>query len=383
MASSWTTDWHVSVDGTPMTTAMRPYLTSIRVSDQAGSASDSCALVFDDSGGQLRLPRSGSSISVRLDGVQVFSGVTDSVRSSGSRSAGRTLNVSAKGFDVRGNAKTPQLLHLDDGTIGDFLQKLGEKAGFTTRIDPALAAIARDYLVADGESFLHMGEKLARELGGTFKLRGDEAVLAKRGGDLGLPTIEGLFTADSSGNMLSWDIEPLSARPVFKEIAVRYFDRAAGEIKTRQTEAPAGQAVEAVNLVRSVAHDDAQAGDVGAGRAREIEREGGTGRVSLLLTPEAQAEALFTVSGTRPGVDGTYRITSVTHSADRAGGARTDLELKQPSDGAGTDSRRGGATDPASAAQSGVGQTPGTAGQGAASGSGGDLQGDRPGDGPE
>ncbi|MDN3719410.1 hypothetical protein QW131_09870 [Roseibium salinum] len=142
-----------------MSSEMAPYLETITVTDKAGASSDSSSLVLDDTGGRIRLPQPGSSIVVRLNGVQVFSGVIDSVKSSGSRSAGRGLSVSAKGFDVQGKAKEPQRLHLDDGTIGDFLTKVAKRAGFDMKIDPALANIARDYIAADGESFLHVGEK--------------------------------------------------------------------------------------------------------------------------------------------------------------------------------------------------------------------------------
>lgn len=337
---TWTTDWSVSVGGTPMTDGMRPYLQSIRVTDKAGSASDSCSLTFDDTAGQIRLPQPGSSVAVSLNGVPVFRGVSEVPKSRGGRGAGRTLQVSAKGFDVRGKAKEPQLMHQDDGSIGDFLKKLGEKAGFNTDVDPALRNIMRDYIVADGESFLYMGEKLARELGGTFKLRGKDAVLTKLGGEFGLPEISGLFGQGGlSGNLISWDIEPLSSSEIFGEVAVRYFDRPSGEIRTQRSQSDAEQTSPALYLVRSVARDESHAREIAEGRTREIEREGGAGSVTLDLTPSAQAEALFHLTGTRSGVDGTYRIVSVTHQASRSGGATTTLKLKQPQGGAGQDTR--------------------------------------------
>ncbi|WP_298981599.1 contractile injection system protein, VgrG/Pvc8 family [uncultured Roseibium sp.] len=337
---TWKTKWAVTVDGQSVTAAMTPYLQSITVTDQAGSSSDSCSLVLNDSGGRLRLPQPGGAVSVSLDGVNVFTGIIDSVKSSGSRGSGRMLSVSAKGFDVAGKAKEPVQLHQDDGSVGDFLTKVAKKAGFNMKVDPALANIVRDYIASDGESFLHTGERLARELGGTFKLRGTEAVLAKHGVDFGLPLITGLFNTNNTGNLISWEIEPLSTRPAFNQVEVQYFDRKEGQPKTYRTDSgEAGARAQAVNRVRSVAHDENQAKDIAEARKAQIEREGGKGRVTLNLEPSAQAEALFQLSGTRSGVDGTYRITSVTHKANRSGGATTDLELQQPQDGAGTDSR--------------------------------------------
>lgn len=337
---AWKTKWSVLVDGKDVSSQMANYLESITVTDKAGVSSDSCSLRLDDTGGQIRLPQPGGSVVVRLDGVQVFAGIIDSVKSSGSRSSGRSLSVSAKGFDVNGKAKEPQRVHQDEGTVGDFLKTVAKKAGFDMKIDPALANIARDYIAADAESLLHVGEKLARELGGTFKLRENMAVLAKHGADFGLPLVKGLFSTSGGGNLISWDIEPVSTRAVFKEITVPYFDRKDGLPRDYKTgSGAAGDTAKAVNLVRSVARDESHAKEIAEGRKQQIEREGGKGRVSLDLTPEAQAEALFQLSGTRPGVDGTYRIVSVTHKADRSGGATTDLELQQPQEGVGTDIR--------------------------------------------
>lgn len=336
---AWKTDWSVLVDGKDVSGQMANYLESITVTDKAGASSDSCSLKLDDTGGRIRLPQTGGSVLVRLGGVKVFAGIIDSVRSSGSRSSGRSLSVSAKGFDVSGKAKEPQRVHQDGGTVGDFLKTLAEKAGFDMKIDPALEKIARDYIAADAESFLHIGEKLARELGATFKLRENMAVLAKHGADFGLPLITGLVNTGGSGNLISWDIEPVSTRTVFKEVTVSYFDRKKGLPMDFRTGSEAGARAKAVNLVRSVARDESHAKEIAEGRKQQIARAAGKGRVTLDLTPQAQAEALFQLSGTRAGVDGTYRIVSVTHKASRSGGATTDLELQQPQEGAGTDSR--------------------------------------------
>src|SRR5690606_7308094 len=104
----WKVDWRVIVDGQDMTSGMRPYLTAISVTDKAGASSDAASLTFDDSGGQVRLPQDGASVKVYLNGVQVFDGKVDSVRSSGSRGGGRTLAVTAKGFDAKGKVKDGQ-----------------------------------------------------------------------------------------------------------------------------------------------------------------------------------------------------------------------------------------------------------------------------------
>ena len=343
---AWTVEWKVFVDGEDMTAAMRPFLMKISISDKDGSASDTCSLEFDDSGGQVKLPAEGASVQVFLQGVSAFTGKVDSVRSKGARGSGRTLSVGAKGFDAKGKAKEPQSHHMDGATLQQFLDKAAKSAGLKgITIDPAFAGVVRDYWSVSSESFLHLGQKLARELGGTFKVRGDQAVLAKRGQGLSatgqaLPTVIGVAPApgQATGNVISWDIAPLTGRAKFARSKVRYFDR--GSASFKEIEVETGVEAEATDEVRTTVADEGQAKAVAEGRKTNSEREGGQGSVELDLDVTAQAEGTYIMTGARPGIDGVYRISGVDHKADRSGGATTRLEIKQPSGGAGKDDRQ-------------------------------------------
>ncbi len=345
MGSQWKVTWKVVVDGKDMTSAMRPYLIDIEITDKDGSASDTCSLTFDDTNGQVELPKDGASVEVFLNGVSKFNGTLDSARSSGSRGGGRILRVTAKGFDSRGKIKQPLLFHKDDATLQEFMDEAAKRAGMSSiKLDPDFGNIRRDYWSADGESFLHLGEKLAHEIGGTFKVRDDQAILAKRGEGKAttgakLPTITGIV----GENVISWDIAPFKGRRSFTKAKVRYFDRKAAEFKSKEIEFNLDRDLpESANIVRAIVSDESQAESVGDARKREAEREGGEGSVEMNLTVEAQAEASFILSGARAGVDGEYRISSVRHKADRGGGSTTSLEIKQPDGAAGKDTRKKG-----------------------------------------
>ncbi|MBX9467193.1 MAG: late control D family protein [Rhizobium sp.] len=338
--SRWSVDWRVSVGGDDFTEAMRPYLIDISVTDKDGTASDSCSLTFDDSDGAIDLDMEGKSIEVELNGISVFLGTVETARSQGSRGGGRVVPVTAKGFDTRGKVKEAQAFHLDDATLGDFLSEAGRQAGITIEVDPSLASITRDYWSADFESVLSLGEKIAREVNGTFKLRGNRGVLVPRGG-VALPTVHGIV--GPGGNVISWDIAPFTGRAAFTKAKARWFDRKAATFREEEIEIDLGRDLpEAANVVRMPAGDADQAKLQAEGRKSEAERDAGGGSVELDLTPEAQAEAPFTLTGARRGVDGTWRIVSVAHKANRAGGATTGLEIKEPGAAAGGKGRKAG-----------------------------------------
>lgn len=336
---AWKTDWQVLINDQDLTSSWSRYLLSIAITDQAGTASDSLTLDVDDTDGQIRLPSGGQNIRVLLDRVPAFEGVIDSVTSSGGRSEGRKLAVSAKGFDTAGGAKTVQGFHLDDATLGEFIEAAGAEAGFSVTVDPALAGIARDYWSAEFESFLSLGERLARQFGGTFKLRGDRAVLARRGEGLSaggqpLPVI----TARYGANLIGWSLKPRDPRRTFAAGETRFFDREAGEVKTERVEFEGTEGV-GDNVLRLAEATQSDAKATLEARGRESEREAGGGTITLDLAPDARAECDVVLIGARPGIDGTYRADSVSHRSDRNGGATTTISVKQPADGAGTDAR--------------------------------------------
>ncbi|WP_137136604.1 late control D family protein [Rhizobium sp. FKY42] len=325
----WSIPWEVHIGGADRTGILRPYLIDISVTDKAGITSDACSLTIDDTDGQIRLDMEGLDISVILKGYEVFSGVIENARSTGSRGGGRLIPVSAKGFDTRGKAKEIQSFHKDDATLGEFLEQAAKNAGYSIRLDPALANIKAPYWAAHGESFLDIGERMAREIHGTFKLRGNQAVLVKRGSS-SLPSVDAIV-ADTGGNVINWDIAPFTGRGVWKKAKSRYFDRKAAKWIEEEIEIDAGDdAPDSANVIRLPSADKDQAQRRIKGRKGEAKREKGGGNILLDLAPQAQAESILNLSGAKPDIDGPWRMESVNHRANRSGGSTTAAELKEP-----------------------------------------------------
>jgi uncharacterized protein len=338
----WKVKWGVSLAGQDLTKAWAPTLIDISITDKAGEASDTCDLTIDDSDGKVRMPSKRMPLVVTLEGARVFRGFVEKVDSSGSRGAGRVLKVKAKGFDTGGKAKEPQAFHLDDTDLGSYLGKLAEGAGISITVDPDLGGLQQDYWAADGESFIAIGERLSRKFGGTFKIRGDQAIFAKRGsgqspGGLTLGVTEAVY----GQNLISWSITPKDPRRKFSSGRARWFDRPSASFKERNLDF-GNSDLDALHLVRTLSADEGEASAVLDARKRDGEREGGTGSVQLDLAVGAVVEGWCRIVGARPGIDGVYLIETVKHSANRNGGATTALDLKQPGGGAGSDTRQAG-----------------------------------------
>jgi phage protein D len=322
----------VTVAGTNITTTLMPVLISLSVSDKVGTHSDTASLEIDDTDGRIVLPRIGAPVIVALgwegEGVRVvFTGTVDEVRSSGSRGSGRTLSILAKGMDTTGKPKEGQQRHFDESTVEDILMEAGQTAGVTdVEIDPSLASITRKYFEMRDESFIHMGERLAREIGGNFRIQGTKAIMSKRGGRYTAAVI-----AAWGRNLHGWDISPSLGRTQYSQMRARWYD--SGKAQWQEAEEDTALSVEARYDHRYAKPDEDEATQQTASDRATSERDAGEGSVTIEGDTSAIPDGLCIVTGARPGIDGPYRIESVTHSYSRGGGFVTQLSLKQPGSG--------------------------------------------------
>ena len=321
----------VMVAGTNITSTLMPVLISLTVSDEVGTHSDTANLEIDDTQGRIILPSIGAPVIVALgwedQGLRaVFTGTVDEVRSLGSRS-GRTLSITAKGVDTTGKPKEGQQRHFDDKPVEDILTEAGKTAGITqVEIDPDLKSITRKYFEMCDESFIHMGERLAREIGGNFRIQGTRAIMSKRGG-----SYTSAVVAASGRNLHGWDISPALGRAQYSSLRARWYDPA--QAQWQETEEGTSLAVDARHNHRYAKSDEAEAQQQTASDRATSERDAGEGSVTIEGDTAAIPDGLCILIGARPGVDGPYRIESVTHSYSRGGGFVTQLSLKQPGSG--------------------------------------------------
>ncbi len=327
----------VTVAGTNITTALMPVLISLSVSDKAGTHSDTANIKVDDTNGQIILPLKGAPMIIALGwadgGVRVvFTGTVDEVKSSGSRGSGRVLTISAKGMDTTGKPKEQQQRHWDDADLKTILSDAGKHAGVTDiQIDPALTGIKRKYVEMRDESFVALGERLAREVGGNFRIVGSTAYFTRRNG-----IYAGVTRAVWGENLHSWDISPQLGRPQFKKAKARYYDM--DKADTLETSQDTALDPDAEYATRYLQADENEAKQRNGSDAATSESDAGGGSVTIEGNTSAIPDGLCIVAGTRPGVDGAYRIETATHSYSRSG-FTTSLELKLPSQGAGSDDR--------------------------------------------
>ena len=302
--------FRVVVGELDVTRTLRPILHALHISNRAGQTTDSCDITLDDTNGRLVMPPANAPMQVWIgnrDGqlVQMFDGHVDEIRSRATKTEGRILTITAKGMDTSGSAKAPVEAHYDNASLQQVLTEAAAKAGISqVVIDPALGAITRPYWAQQNESLIHFGQRIAREVGGTFKIAGSRVVMAKRGGGTSA-TGKTLTTVQAAWgvNLISWDIAPVMTRGRYTAARGRYYDPKKGKYAGRE-HAVKNATATATHVTRHTHADGDEADQHATADAEASDRQSGMGTVRIDGEVYAQPEALCTVAGTRPGIDG-------------------------------------------------------------------------------
>jgi phage protein D len=298
--------YRVVVDGNDISNLLNPILLRLRVHDAAGTASDTAEIEIDDANGRVAFPRDGAFMAIdlgwRSSGIaRVFEGTVDDVKSRDARGEGRTLHVSAKSADTRSKTKQHREKHWEQKTLGAVMRDAAGLAGVSMMVDPELAAIRRDWWGMAAESFLHFGHRVAREVGGSFKVFGRRAILARRNAGVSVSGAAlSMVTAQWGGNLINWDIAPVVGRPRYMKVRARWYDVKEAKWKEENVDVEDSTAqAEATTRFTKPNGDEAKQSAENGRTASE--RNKGEGKVQILGDITAQPEGICVVIGGAPG----------------------------------------------------------------------------------
>ena len=339
----------LTISGRDVTSLFEPRLISLKINLTEGGESDSLDVTLDDHDGSIQLPKVDSEVTCLLSWVNgggsvQFTGKTDEPTSTGSRDGGMLMKITAKSADMGGEPKEKHQKHKDKGKFKEVAEEFGKKAGLQVKVSDKLGSIERDYWSMKNESFLAWGQRHAEELGATFKVMGKKAVFVEKNSKESASGKQlGNVTAIYGKNLLSWSITPQQMRPQWDEAKVRYFDPKKVEWKeeTKKIEGGSGGGFKPKvkhTETKKAANKD-QAKQKAESNAAESEDGKGAGSVSIIGDGNAQPQARCMIQGVRSGIDGSYKISSCSHSYSRSEGWTTELELSHPQGEAGSDSR--------------------------------------------
>lgn len=331
----------VSVSGRVVSKNFLPVLLAVSITKGTDKTADTARFDLDDGAGSIRFPKTGERVHVELGiqggAVRTFDGEVDTASWSLNRAGGSVLSVTARSVSLQGKEKAPRERHWESKPLNTILDDAGREAGIAMQVHSAFAGVVPEYEAQDGESFLAFGERLAREHGAIFRIAGKRGVFvpynsSASGGALSTITVSrGLNLISASG------FEPTTDRPRIREQVHTFYDL--DEARRLSERYSTGDTVDAGDTKAFSAPDKSTASRRAKADGERANRDKASGTVVINGAPSAQPGGKAILTNVRPGVDGTYTISSVTDELSRAAGYTTSLSLGEPQGSAGADDR--------------------------------------------
>lgn len=320
-----TPDFRILADTQDVTAALAARLMELTIEDAAGMESDTVSITLDDREGTITVPRTGAELQVSIGyketGLQPMGTyVVDEVTLDGFP---RKMSIRAHAADLRQKIKGQKTRPWDNISLGGIVATVAAEHGYTPKVAAALAAESFAHLDQVNESDLHFLTRLARDRGAVTKpangfLLFVPAGEAKSAGGKSLPV-----TALAAGDCANYSIT-IAERGKYGKVRARWHDTANAAEQTITV--GAGEPEHVISRV----YPDAQAATKAAkAKLNALTRGVATVRLTCVGNPLLAAEGKIVLSGFRPGVDGTWLMTRVTHKLG-SGGYTCDIDGETP-----------------------------------------------------
>ncbi|MDR6954113.1 phage protein D [Ancylobacter sp. 3268] len=328
--------FRVYADGKDIT----PNLTSaglmtMTITDSDGDQADTLQIDIDDPGGVVPAPRTGATLNP-VGGYEELMRdfgqfVVDSVNYSGWP---QRISVGAKSVDAKSEAKKrePKAFPPDDyPTYGDIFESVAGKIGLTLRMDPSLKSISNQYEAQADENALEFLTRIGEKINASITVKAKNLVVVVKGAGKsasGASLSRVIVSSGVGGNILSYSVN-VKDEPKHSKVKASWYDRAENEFKTEEEDTGLDGPE---FLIRTPFQNQAEAKSAAAAQARELKRMSGDANFAIDGAPFAQSGAIAAVSGCRQGVDGLWRIATVTHQFSAYGPYVTTLACGEPSE---------------------------------------------------
>lgn len=327
----------ILADQADITAAIKSRLLGLSLTDAVGMESDmlEITLADNDPAAPISIPPTGAELRLFLgyDGLNVPMGlfVCDEVEVAGWPGE-MVIRARAAVYDKskggKSDLQTQKTRSWPAGTkLGDMVAKIAKEHGMEPAVSASLKSIALPHTDQADESDINLLVRMAKKYDAVVKPGNGKLVLSKRGesksvgGQALAPVL--LAPQDCTAFRL------VMAKRETAGMVVAYWHA----VKTAQrNEVKVGKG-EPVRRLKQYYPTKEMA--LAAARADLSRRERGEVTISLNVTgsPMIAAEAPLVLAGFRPGVDGEWLISRVTHRIDASSGYTCDVEAEKPNSG--------------------------------------------------
>jgi phage protein D len=318
--------FRMTVGSSDVTTMLASRMLSLTVVDNAGSEADSFNLRLDDTkttsgGNNIPMPVAGDSVEIEMgyeDTGLVYLGEFFIDEVILSADPAWEMEVRGESANMNSSLKTLRSQAWDNKTIGDIVTEIAGRNNLTPVISPELAGILIEHIDQMTRSDMAFLQRLAVDYSAVFKVIEGQAVFALAGQNV---SVTGQNITDMvirpDENVHGWKVLH-QHRGRFSTLSTRHHDYETGETMIEQAPGmPDGNGSDRIHTRRHPTPEEAQA--AAASEARRLAATSAKLSIQLVGEPRLSAEGSVILQGFRDGVDGNWKIKSVTHEFANGG----------------------------------------------------------------
>ena len=327
-----TPTFRIERGGDDITTTIADRLVTLRVASYSGGgAADTATITLDDRNWNIVLPSVGedaSTLSISMGYVEgsLYSVGTFQVDKLKLSFSPRTMTLECNSADMNSNLKAPLITSFDGQTVGDVVSAIASSAGVSAVVAPALAGLTVKYLNQHSGSG-HLLQNLEGRFNALAKFSDGKLSFTERGSGqsasgqaLDNVTLDGSDLAD-----LEIDIDN---RHSYSHVRASYWDVEQHKLIWIKSSVPGDTASSVPFMLKRAYNTDTEAQAAADAQMASLNRQGAQGSLTMAKgDPRIVGGASLTITGTRPGIDGSYVIDSAIHSLTKDGGLITTLRF--------------------------------------------------------
>ncbi len=317
--------FHIKADKKDITAAVNDRLIELRLIDNSGNESDSLELRLDDRDNALAMPRIRTKLEVAIGyhGSDLLNRGIYTVDEVGLDGPTNTMVIRARAADLCEGLKAHKTHLWENVKIGDLVATIAKAHDLTPKVSASLTDTDIKDQHQTNESDMNLLTRLAEQYGAIAKPVANALLFvtagqAKNAEGKNLPVIS--LTREDLSN---WSVT-YAERGKYRAVVAEWHDNDEGKrfpVKVGDNDP--------VFTMRDCFPEKNAAEKAAAAKLAALQRGNATIRLSCLGNPALFAEGKIKLSGVRPGINGEWIITGVTHSLG-SGGYTCEIEGETP-----------------------------------------------------
>ena len=238
----------------------------------------------------------------------------------------KTMRLHGNSLGFSTDAKAPIITSYDGQTLGSIVGSIAQSAGVTPKVDATLVAIQVPFLNQHASS-MHLLQELERRFGGLAKFSDGFLSFTARGtGNSASGTSIGTFTL-SAEDISGGSIAP-SNRFAYSKVRASYWDKVNHQLSWIESTTPGSPNSTVPFMDKKAYPSQAEAQAAADSTMSQLNRKTKQGTITLSKgDPSIRGGQVFSISGCRDGIDGSYVVRKAIHTLTKEAGITTSLDI--------------------------------------------------------